>query len=93
MKMARLPSNSEHIGVVLAHDEARASASRPHGISVRLLLVGGACCMKDFVYSILIDTIEVLNEQVGNAATTTRNNRGTLERVEESSHPRPHFCN
>jgi hypothetical protein len=93
MKMARLFSNSEYIGVVLAYDEACASVSRPHGISVRLLLVGGACCMKDFVYSILIDTIEVLNEQVGNAATIIRNNRGMLERVEESPHPRPHSCN
>jgi hypothetical protein len=93
MKMARLFSNSEYIGVVLAYDEACASASRPHGISVRLLLVGGACCMKDFVYSILIDTIEVLNKQVGNAATIIRNNRGMLERVEELFHPRLHFCN
>jgi hypothetical protein len=52
-----------------------------------------ACCMKDFVYSILIDTIEVLNEQVGNAATIIRNNRGMLGRVEELFHPRLHFCN
>jgi hypothetical protein len=93
MKMARLFSNSEYIGVVLAYDEACASAPRAHGISVRLLLVGGACCMKDFVYSIPTDTIEVLNEQVGNAATTIRNNRGTLGRVEESPHPRLHLCN
>jgi hypothetical protein len=41
MKMARLFSNSEYIGVVLAYDEACASAPRAHGISVRLLLVGG----------------------------------------------------
>jgi hypothetical protein len=47
MKIARLPSNSEYIGVVLAHDEARASVSRPHGISVRLLLVGGACMLHE----------------------------------------------
>jgi hypothetical protein len=35
------------------------------------------------VYSTPIDTMEVLREQVGNAATTIRNNRGMLERVEE----------
>jgi hypothetical protein len=40
--------------------------------------------MKDLVYSIPIDTIEVLRERVKNAATTIRNNRGMLERVEES---------
>jgi hypothetical protein len=49
--------------------------------------------MKDVVYSILIDTIEVLNEQVGNAATMIRNNRGMLGRVEELFRPRLHFCN
>jgi hypothetical protein len=47
--------------------------------------------MKDLVYSIPIDTIEVLNEQVGNAATIIRNNGGMLERVEESFHRRLHY--
>jgi hypothetical protein len=38
--------------------------------------------MKDLVYSIPIDTIEVfLREWVENAATIIRNNRGMLERV------------
>jgi hypothetical protein len=32
--------------------------------------------MKDLVYSIPIDTIEVLSDQVGNAATIIRNNGG-----------------
>jgi hypothetical protein len=32
----------------------------------------------------LIDTIEILRERVKNTATTIRNNRGMLERVEES---------
>jgi hypothetical protein len=36
--------------------------------------------MKDLVYLIPIDTIEVLREQVGNTATIIRNNRGMLER-------------
>jgi hypothetical protein len=35
--------------------------------------------MKDLVYSIPIDTIEVLRERVENPATTIRNNRGMLE--------------
>jgi ribosomal protein S6 len=47
---------------------------------------------KDLVYSIPIDTIEVLRERVENAATTIRNNRGTLERVEESFRRRLHYC-
>jgi hypothetical protein len=38
---------------------------------------------KDLVYSIPIDTIEVLRERVENAATTIRNNRGVLEKVKE----------
>jgi hypothetical protein len=39
--------------------------------------------MKNLVYSIPIDTTKVLREQVGNAATIIRNNRGMLERVEK----------
>jgi hypothetical protein len=35
--------------------------------------------VKDLVHSIPIDTIEVLREQVGNGATTIRNNREMLE--------------
>jgi hypothetical protein len=35
------------------------------------------------VYSIPIDTIEVLRKRVENAATTIRNKRGMLKRVEE----------
>jgi hypothetical protein len=40
--------------------------------------------MKNLVYSIPIDTIEVLRERVENTATTIRNNRGVLETVKES---------
>jgi hypothetical protein len=40
--------------------------------------------VKDLVYSVPIDTIEVLRERLENAATTIRNDRGMLERVEES---------
>jgi hypothetical protein len=39
--------------------------------------------MKNLVYSIPIDTIEVLRKRVENAATTIRNKRGMLKRVEE----------
>jgi hypothetical protein len=46
---------------------------------------------KDLVYSIPIDTIEVLRERVENAATTIRNNRGMLERVYESFRRRLHY--
>jgi hypothetical protein len=48
--------------------------------------------MKDLVYSIPTDTIEVLRKRVENAATTNRNNRGMLERVEESFRRRRHYC-
>jgi hypothetical protein len=43
--------------------------------------------MKDLVYSVPIDTMEVLREQVGNAATIIRNNRGMLE-----FYRRLHYC-
>jgi hypothetical protein len=43
--------------------------------------------MKDLVYSFPIDTMEVLREQVGNAATIIRNNRGMLE-----FYRRLHYC-
>jgi hypothetical protein len=48
--------------------------------------------MKHLVYSIPIDPIKVLRELVENAATTIRNNRGMLERVEESFRQRLHYC-
>jgi ribosomal protein S6 len=48
--------------------------------------------MKDLVYSIAIDIIEVLRKRVENAATTIRNNRGMLERVEELFRRRLHYC-
>jgi hypothetical protein len=79
--MARLLSNSEYVSVVLAYGEVCESAPRAQRISVRHLLVGD---MKNLVYSIPIDTIEVLRERVENTAITIRNNRGMLETVEES---------
>jgi hypothetical protein len=48
--------------------------------------------MKDLVYSVPIDTIDVLRERVENAATTIRNNRGMLERVEGSLRRRLQYC-
>jgi hypothetical protein len=55
--MARLFSNSEYIGVVLAYGEACTSTPRAQRISVRLLLVA-----VHEGYSIPIDTIEILRE-------------------------------
>jgi hypothetical protein len=69
------------------YGETCGSAPRGQRISVRFLWG----YMKDLVYSIPIDTIEVLNEQVGNAATIIRNNGGMLERVEESFHRHLHY--
>jgi ribosomal protein S6 len=37
-------------------------------------------------------TIEVLRKRVENAATTIRNNKGMLERMEESLRRRLHYC-
>jgi hypothetical protein len=50
--------------------------------------------MKDLVlvYSIPVDTIEVLRKRVENAATTIRNNRGMSERVKELFRRRLHYC-
>jgi hypothetical protein len=48
--------------------------------------------VKALVYSIPIDTIEVLKEPVENAATTICNNRDMLERVEESFLRGLHYC-
>jgi ribosomal protein S6 len=45
-----------------------------------------------FVYSIAIDTTEVLRELAENAAPTIRNNRGMLERLEELFRRRLHYC-
>jgi hypothetical protein len=42
--------------------------------------------MKDLVYSIPIDTIEVLRKRVENAVTTICNNRRMLENVEAKNH-------
>jgi hypothetical protein len=48
--------------------------------------------IKDLIFSIPIDTIKVLRKRVENAATTIRNNREMLERVEESFRRRLHYC-
>jgi hypothetical protein len=86
--MASLFSSSEYIDIVMVYGEA-----------LRVLLecrefpsyfLGGY--MKDLVYSITTYTIEVLRKRVENAATTIRNNRGMLERVEESFRRRLHYC-
>jgi hypothetical protein len=48
--------------------------------------------MKDLVYSIPTDTIEVLRKRVENSATTIRNNRGMLEGMEELFRRCLHYC-
>jgi hypothetical protein len=48
--------------------------------------------VRDLVYSIPIDTIEVLRKRVENTVTTIRNNRGMLERREESFRRLLHYC-
>jgi hypothetical protein len=48
--------------------------------------------MKDLVYSIPIDTIEILRKRVENAVTTICNNRRMLENVEEPFRRRLHYC-
>jgi hypothetical protein len=47
--------------------------------------------MKDLVYSIPIDAIEILRERVEHVAKTIRNNRGMLERVTESFRRHLHY--
>jgi hypothetical protein len=46
----------------------------------------------DLVYSMSIDTIEVLRKRVENAVATICNNRRMLENVEESFRQRLHYC-
>jgi hypothetical protein len=48
--------------------------------------------MKDLVFSIPIDTFEVLRKRVEHAASKICNNKGMLERVEESFRRRLHYC-
>jgi hypothetical protein len=48
--------------------------------------------MKELVYSIPVDAIEVLRKRVEKAVTTICNNRRMLENVEESFRRRLHYC-
>jgi hypothetical protein len=57
-----------------------------------VLLLMGVHEGVDLVYSIPIDTIEVLRKRVENAVTTICNNRRMLENVEESFRRRLHYC-
>jgi hypothetical protein len=70
---------------VLAYGEACGSAPRASATSSWGYL-------KNLVYSVPIDTIEILSVLIKNAATTIRNNRGMLEKVEESFRRRFHYC-
>jgi hypothetical protein len=86
--MASLFSSSEYIDIVLVYGEALGVLLESREFPCYFLWG----YMKDLVYSIPIDTIEVLRKRVENAATTIRNNRGMLERVEELSRRRLHYC-
>jgi hypothetical protein len=85
--MASLFSSSEYIDIVLVYGEALGVLLESREFPCYFLWG----YMKDLVYSIPTDTIEVLRKRVANAATTNRNNRGMLERVEESFRRRRHF--
>jgi hypothetical protein len=86
--MASLFSSGEYIDIVLVHGEVSGVLLECREFPCYFLWG----CMKDLVYSIPNDTIEVLRKRMENAATTMRNNRGMLERVEESFRRGLHYC-
>jgi hypothetical protein len=69
--MASLCSTSEYIDIVLVYGEA---GMLLESREFQYYFLWGY--MKDLVYSIPIDSIEVLRKRVENAVTTIRNNRG-----------------
>jgi hypothetical protein len=79
VKTASLFSSTEYIDIVLLHGESSGVLLESREFPCYFLWG----YMKDLVYSIPIDTTEVLRKRVENA-TTIRNNREMLERVEES---------
>jgi hypothetical protein len=85
--MVRLFSNSEYIDIVLACGKVSGVLLESSEFPCYFFLWG---YMRDLVYSITIDTIEVLRERVENAARI-RNNRGMLEGVEKSFRWRLHY--
>jgi hypothetical protein len=70
--MASLFSSSEYIDIVLVHGEASGVLLESRKFPCYFLWG----YMKDLVYLIPNDTIEVLRKRMENAATTIRNNRG-----------------
>jgi hypothetical protein len=68
--MASLCSTSEYIDIVLVYGKA---GMLLESREFQCYFLWGY--MKDLVYSIPIDTIEVLRKRVENAVTTIRNNR------------------
>jgi hypothetical protein len=86
--MASLFSSSEYIDIVLVYGETLGVFLESREFPSYFLWG----YMKDLLYSITTYTIEVLRKRVENAATTIRNNRGMLERVEESFRRRLHYC-
>jgi hypothetical protein len=85
--MATLCSGSEYIDIVLVFGEAGVLLESRE---FQCYFLWGY--MNDLVYSIPIDTIDVLRKRVENAVTIIRNNRGMLKRVEESFRRRLHYC-
>jgi hypothetical protein len=67
--MASLFSNSEYIDIVMVHGEASGVLLESREFPCYFLWG----CMNDLVYSIPIDTIEVLRKRVENATTTIHN--------------------
>jgi hypothetical protein len=88
VKTPSLFSSTEYIDIVLLRGESSGVLVESREFPCYFLWG----YMKDLVYSIPIDTTEVLRKRVENAATTIRNNREMLERVEESFRRRLHYC-
>jgi hypothetical protein len=84
VKIARLFSNSEYVDTVLVYGEVSGVLFESKEFTCYFLW--------DLVYSIPIDTIEVLRKRVENAVATICNNRRMLENVEESFRRRLHYC-
>jgi hypothetical protein len=84
--MASLFSSSEYIDIVLVYGEALGVLLGSREFPCYFLWG----YMTWYIRSQL--TTEVLRKRVENAATTIRNNRGMLERVEESFRRGLHYC-
>jgi hypothetical protein len=80
VKITRSFSNSEYIDIVQRIVKSAGVLRETREFPCDFFLWG---YMNDLLYSIPIDIIEVLRKRMENGATTIRNNRDMLERVEE----------